>query len=374
MRVSIEPDRANLPERASTTEVEADPGRRASVVVTGAASPLGRRVCARLAAEPWVATVVPLDRRPSTEGPACALVDLLTDDLKVRLEGVDVVVHLASAFGPALDGDPEVVRADDVEMAQRLLEAASSASVAHVVLLSSATVYGAWSNNPVPLTEDAPVRPDPRFAFAVQKAEVERLAGEWRDAQAGSTLVVLRPATPVASDHPGWLALALRAAGALRGPDDDAPAQFLHLDDLAAAVVATSRIPVDGVFNVAPDGWLTPTEFHALAGPATRVRVPTWIGDRVAWLRWRLRLAPTPPGVQAYAARTWVVANDRLRAQGWEPTQLSEVAYVEATPAGAWATLSPTRRQEIALGGAGVVLAGVAVAAVALVRRLHRRG
>jgi nucleoside-diphosphate-sugar epimerase len=258
-------------------------------------------------------------------------------------------------------------------MARRVFDAASSAAVPHVVVLSSATVYGAWPNNPVPLTEDAPVRPDPGFAFAVQKAEVERSASEWRDANPGSTLTVLRPATPVAADHPGWLSHALRAAGSLRSPDEDAPAQFLHLDDLADAVQIAACRPLDGVFNVAPDGWLTPSELHALVGPAARVRVPSWLGDRVAALRWRLRLAPAPPGVQAYTTGPWVVANDRLRSLSWTPTQLSEEAYVEAVPAGPWATLSPSRRQQIALGGAGALIVGALGGLAILVRRARSR-
>ena len=36
----------------------------------------------------------------------------------------------------------------------------------HFVIVSSALVYGAWANNPVPLTEDAVLRPDVEFAFA----------------------------------------------------------------------------------------------------------------------------------------------------------------------------------------------------------------
>lgn len=369
MRVSNEPGRAADPQ--ATTQTNGEIARKGpTVAVTGAASALGRRVCERLRVDPSTADVMALDRRASAAGGREeAIVDLLRDDLKIRLQGIDVLVHLASAFGPALDGDPEVERADDVEMTRRLLDAASSASVRHLVLLSSATVYGAWPNNPVPLTEDAPLRPDPGFAFAVQKAEMERLAGEWRAAHPGSTVALLRAATPVAEDHPGWLALALRAARAFRGPDDDAPIQFLHLDDLAAAVVAAVRSALDGAANVAPDGWLTPTEFRELAGPVSRVRLPRWIGARAAVLGWRLRLAPAPPGVQPYAAGSWVVANDRLRGLGWQPTQLSEEAYIEATPAGPWATLSPSRRQEIALGGAAAVLLGTVVGAIAIIRR-----
>ncbi len=358
--------------------VDTEPGSAAGVagevvVVTGAAGALGRRVLALLAEDRTVGRVVPLDRRP-LPGAADAPVDLLTDDrLKDRLDGAGVVVHLATAFGPLLDDHPEVVSGADVDMARRVLDAAATAGVARLVVLSSATVYGAWANNPVPLTEEAALRPDPGLAFAVQKAEVERLALEWGDSNPGTTVAVLRPALPVAGDHPGWLGLALRAATSVRGLDDDPPLQFLHLDDLAAAVDHARTARLDGPFNVAPDGWLTPTEFSQLAGGAARLRAPRAVVDRLASLRWRLRLAPAPPAVQAYAAHPWVVANDRLRATGWAPTIRSEEAYVEATPAGPWATLSPRRRQELALAGSAAALVGAVGGTAALLRRRHHR-
>ena len=184
---------------------------------------------------------------------------------------------------------------------------------------------------------------------------------------------VLRPAVAVAEGHPGWLARSLKAAGSVRAPDDDPAAQFLHLDDLASAVDRIRVDRLDGTFNVAPDGWLTPTEFRELAGGAARVRFPRAVVDKLAVLRWRFRLAPTPPGAQAYARGSFVVANDRLRATGWEATQSNEEAYVGAVPAGPWATVSPRRRQELALGATGVVALGLVGGIVALVRRNRRR-
>ena len=62
---------------------------------------------------------------------------------------------------------------------RRVLEAAGAAGLGKVVLVSSAAVYGAWPNNPVPLTEDAPLRPNPGFPLGVHKAELERLLAEW---------------------------------------------------------------------------------------------------------------------------------------------------------------------------------------------------
>jgi len=83
-------------------------------------------------------------------------------------------------------------------------------------------------------------------------------------------------------------------------------------------------------------------------------------------------MAPTPPELLPMTVHPWVVANDRLRADGWTPASSNEEAYVAAHRAGPWATLSPRRRQEVALGAAGAALIGAAVGVVSLVRR--RRG
>jgi nucleoside-diphosphate-sugar epimerase len=337
---------------------------RGPVAVTGAAGALGRRVVDALRERLGDAQVVRLD----------GAVDLLADDLKPPLEGVEVLVHLASVFGPSLDEDPAVERADDVTVAQRLLDAAGDVGVQHVVLLSSATVYGAWANNALPLTEDATLRPGPDLAYAVQRAEIERRLGEWRHGHPSATATVLRPVPVVGDDGPGgWLARALHAARRVADVEGDPPAQFVHIDDLAAAVVLAATERLDGARNVAPDGWLRGAEYTALDAGTPKVRVPQRVGDRLARVRWSLRLAPTPPGLVPYARHPWVVANDRLRADGWEPTHSNEEAFVDGTPAAALATLSPRRRQELALGiTGGALVAGVAAGVWAAVRRARR--
>ncbi|MGI8937979.1 MAG: NAD-dependent epimerase/dehydratase family protein [Iamia sp.] len=335
-----------------------------TVVVTGVEGVLGRRVVALLGDAPGGIEVVPL------EGDA-----LLSDDLKRRCDGADVIVHLASVFGSATEDDPEVDRADDVTAAQRVLEAAGDAGVDHLVLLSSATVYGAWANNPMPLTEEATLRPGPDLAFAVQRAEIERRLAEWRLGHPSATATVLRPAAVVGDDGDGgWLARALHEARRVADVEGDPPAQFLHVDDLASAVVLAVTARLDGARNVAPDGWLRGAEYTALDAGTPKVRLPERVGDRVSRLRWRLGLAPTPPGLQPYARHPWVVANDRLRADGWAPEHSNEEAFVDGTPATALATLSPQRRQELALGvSGGVLAAGIGASVWAVLRRRARR-
>ena len=75
----------------------------------------------------------------------------------------------------------------------------------------------------------------------------------------------------------------------------------------------------------------------------------------------------------AHLRAPWVVAADRLRADGWQASTSNEEAFVDADAGGPLAALDAGRRQRLALaavGGAAVAL--VAVAALAL-RRIRAR-
>jgi hypothetical protein len=201
--------------------------------------------------------------------------------------------------------------------------------------------------------------------LASEKAELERSAAEWRDAHPGATVALLRPTVTVAAGANGWLAKALARSSSLPVTDDDPPAQFLDVGDLAAAVDLARRARLDGPRNVAPDGWISGDTVRALAGGAPRLRLPERLAIRLAGMRWRWGLAPTPPALLPFTVHPWVVANDRLRADGWKPSSSNEEAYVGAHHAGPWATLSPRRRQELALGASGVAAAGLTAGVVA---------
>jgi nucleoside-diphosphate-sugar epimerase len=329
-----------------------------TVALTGGDTPLGRRTRALFEAEP--ADADPLEVRP-LDHPLSG--DL--GDLKREAEGTDVLLHLATDAPSSPTGGTS-----DVETARRVFDAASSASVSHLVVLSDAIVYGAWANNPVPLTEDAVVRPNPGFVWAAERAEIERLAGEWRTAHPRSTVTILRPVRT--TDHSDWLIRALRPGPTVPELADDPPAQFLHIDDLAAAVVLACRRRLDGAYNVAPDQAIPGDEVRSLTGAGPKVRLPERLAARLVRWRFRSGLGQTPPELVPYTLYPWVVANDRLRAAGWSAEVTNEEACIEAHEVPPWATMSPRRRQEIALGVAGGAVLAVATGAAVALRRWLR--
>ncbi len=360
--------------RRSATDA-ARPG--VNVLVTGAAGGVGKRVVERILADPGIDGVVALDVSPAPPGtnwPSSVdfyQASVANAAIEELLVGVDVIVHLA--FATDTERRDRASAKTNVAGTRRLLGAAASAGVDHVVLMSSAIVYGAWPNNPVPLTEDAAIRPNPDFTYALQQAQREQLAVDWGSAMPGRTVAVLRPCLGLGSDRSPWLARSLAAAAGARLAEDDPPQQYLHLDDLAAAVDLARRERLDGTYNVAPDGWIPGETVRALAIARPRLRLPGRVAHFVAGARWRFQRGPIPPGMLPYTTCPWVVSNDRMRAAGWRPTHTNEQAYVNGTEAKWWTLLTPSRKQELALGAAGSVLLGLGGTIAVVVRRALRR-
>jgi nucleoside-diphosphate-sugar epimerase len=235
-------------------------------------------------------------------------------------------------------------------------------------------VYGAWADNQIPLTEDTPIRPNPEFAFAVGKADAERAIAEWAEDHPEVQVAVLRPAVTVGSPQRP-LYQALGATKAPRAGDGARPVQYLHVDDLAEAVVLAWEQRLSGVYNVAPDTGVREDEARALAGGVARLTLPARLSHAVAAWTWQLWRRGVPVEARAYATHPWVIAPDRLKAAGWTPHYSSEEALVATDMRVHWDDLPPGRRQNynllLAIGGA-VALAGLAAGGVAAWRKRRR--
>jgi nucleoside-diphosphate-sugar epimerase len=184
---------------------------------------------------------------------------------------------------------------------------------------------------------------------------------------------VLRPAIPIAADGTSSLARAITAGLGQRFGEADPEAQFVHHDDIASAVAIAVDRRLDGVYNVAPDGSIPGDRVRALTGRRLRLPMPDRSADVIASLRWRFQRGPIPPGLRSYTRYPWIVANDKLRAEGWVPAVTNEQAYVEGTEAKWWTMVTPKRRQEITLGGMVAIALLGAIVGVVMGRRWWRR-
>lgn len=338
-----------------------------TIVVTGAAGAVGQRTVRRLVADPDTPVeVIALDQQTlpfEHERVTAHRTDLLADDLGHHLVGADCVIHLAEDGGRR--GDAGLAE----HMLNRVLDGADAADCRSLVVLSSATVYGAHPDNPIPISETQLPRPIESLDFAVAKHRLEQQATAWAS-EKGASLAILRPTTTLSAEGASWVASAMRSATTVRPDQVDPPVQFLHHDDLASALCIVATSGSTGIFNVAPDGWISQELFSELAG-GVQLRVPSAVSDRLLDVGRRLGIGQVPVGIEAYVRHPWVIANDRLRSIGWAAEYSNEEAYVVGTPAPPWA-VSAQRRQELALGAAGLGVAGIVGVAAAVTRRLVR--
>ena len=160
-----------------------------------------------------------------------------------------------------------------------------AAAPGRIVLASSAAVYGAWPDNPLPLSEDDEARPNRECAYAEHKLEAERRCASAVPTVSLRICAVLGPhADPLVKKASKGLKRAVPAARGRRQA-----VQFLHEDDAAAALLAAVKSEVASVYNVAPADWLDETGVAEASGGRV-VRLPFGVllhGSEVAR---RLRL------------------------------------------------------------------------------------
>jgi nucleoside-diphosphate-sugar epimerase len=326
-----------------------------TIAVTGAGTALGRVVMARLADDSTKPTVVALDNAASD------------------LDGVEVVVHLAtdrSAATPA-----EARRSTNVDGTETLLDAAVAAGVRRVVLLTSAMVYGARPDNPVPLEECAAVAPGTPNGLVGDWLAMERLARDKSSERDDLEVVSVRPASLVGATADALLPGLFEAVRLLAIAGGRCHWQFCHTDDLAGALTLAATGGVDGVVTVGCDGWLDRRQVESIAGMRSVV-LPSAVAFATAERLHRVGALSSPATDLHYLINPWVVGSQQLRAAGWQPAWTNEAALGEhlrslGNRAGRSLVVVDRRNATRAAAGAGATLA--VVGSLALARARARR-
>jgi nucleoside-diphosphate-sugar epimerase len=368
----VDNDRPRVRSRRMPSATRAAPPGLA-VAVTGAQSSVGASVVAQLAARLEVRRVVALDRERGADDTAeWALVDVTDPAIVRRFAGCDVVVH--AALDLSIGDHPEVRQRTNVRGAQTVLTAAAAAGVRRVVLLSSAMVYGAKPDNPVPLDEDAPLAATPDASVVGDLLEIEALAARAPRTHVGMQVSVVRPAVLVGPGVDTVLTRHFESPRLLVMRGSLPRWQFCHVEDAAAAMVQAAVGNVNGAITVGADGWLSQDEVEALSG-RSRVELPAAMAYGTAERLHRLGIIPAPATDLQYVAYPWVVSSARLKETGWRPAydNLSAFEAMLEQIAGRHAVASRRigRRETATLGAAGATVAVLGTAAI--VRRARRR-
>ena len=293
-------------------------------VITGGAGYIGSRLVDFLSRREDTEKIVVCDVAspqayvPKTEFERVDVRD--RDGVRATLERArpDALVHLAFILNPSRD---EALMYDvDVNGTHNVLEAAAAAGTQQVLVTSSSTAYGAFPDNPVPLTEEDPVRGVSAFSYARDKTESDRICQLWAAKYPERTMTIVRPCIVFGPNVDNYLVRLWTKQPFAADPGTlDNDIQFVHEDDVVEAITALLLGRHAGAFNVAGDGLMTSRECAEMIGSPIR-RMPVRAYRGLARTMWNVRLSEAPPGSVDFTLYPWIVSNEKLKREtGWTP-------------------------------------------------------
>ncbi|MET4024653.1 UDP-glucose 4-epimerase [Marinobacter sp. MBR-99] len=248
--------------------------RRPHILVTGAAGALAQQVISRLKE---TCDLVAVDFREQVylgDDIPSYCIDFnkrVFEDLFRRYQ-FDGVIHL----GRILSSQLTRMRRYNANVlgTQKLLDLSQKYGIRRVIVLSTYHVYGAVAYNPALIDESAPLKSAGLSADLVDSVELENLANIYLWRYPELNITILRPCNIVG---PGVRNSMSSLLGSSRAPvlaGFSPMMQFIHIDDMADAIVLAWNKPVKGVFNVAPQDWVAYQQALKLCG-CQRIPLPS---------------------------------------------------------------------------------------------------
>lgn len=224
----------------------------------------------------------------------------------------DTIIHLAFIVDPIRDDD--FMHDVNVNGTKNVFEAVKQIQPARFLLSSSATAYGAWPDNPVPLVEDSELRGRVEYRYSHDKVAIEKLLVEFSEANPAICVSWTRPAIIYEEGVNNYLTKFISKGPLIVLPDkNDTEMQFVHADDVAAATRLILEKNATGPFNIGPDDWISLAEMAKMSKRRT-ISAPLGLCLLFTKCWWGLRmpLFHFPPPLWYYIRYPWVVRPKRL--------------------------------------------------------------
>jgi UDP-glucose 4-epimerase len=308
-------------------------GRR--ILVTGAAGYLGSLLIEALATEHrdlWD-LLLAMDVRPGSAGTSVGVTwrtmdvrDAALGDL-VRSERITHVVHLASIVTPGPDSSREFEYDVDVRGSRNVLEACVAGAVRRLVVTSSGAAYGYHRDNPPRLTEDAPLRGNPEFAYSDHKRLVEEMLARYRTSHPVLEQVVFRVGTILGERTRNQITALFERKRPLAIAGAASPFVFVWDRDVVGCLIRALDDGPVGIYNLAGDGTMSMAEIAAAMGKRC-LTLPAGLLSVALRVARPLRLSRYGPEQVGFLRYRPVLENTRLKKRfGYVPRKTTREAF-----------------------------------------------
>lgn len=309
------------------------PAHIQSVAILGVSGQIAQALLRALEHHEGIDRIVGVDVNPPHHHPRSLEfhpADLRQAPLGKLMRGVDGVVHLAGPLVPSPSfadtlREGERIAAD----MQRVVEGALEAGARRLVVLTSVAAYGAHADNPIPIQEWRPLRPNPDIGLAHAWAHIDRTLEALTPQVRPLQLIRLRCALPVGPDMEPARAQILTAPRVLLPLEKPVPVQLVHTDDLASAILRVLEAGERPLYHVAaPEPCALPTLFEAVGTQV--IQLPRGMLEALSRLAWRAGRGRVPHDMLLLSRYPIHVSTVALRHDlGWQARYSTLEAFVK---------------------------------------------
>lgn len=352
-------------------------GHGAGLCVMGVEGRVAREIVRLARDRLGVEAVTTSLRAPGTARPAVLDVDEGPTGGRLQAlggQGADTVVHVAVSTDLALDlrlATP-ARRAGLVCLTRAAF--AATAQGGHLVVVSSAQVYGARADNPLPLPADAPLRAQDDGGLVGDLLAIEAEVADLHAQRPDLRVTILRPAALVGPGIDTTVTRHFEAPRLLVLGGSEPLWQFVHVEDVASAVLTVvTHQPLEEleeVLTVGPAVWLTQSRVERLSGKR-RLVLPAMTALSAAKRLQAAGVLSTSGADLDFVRYPWAVSSEALEALGWSARYDNETCLQILLEQIRQDRGLAALRRDAAVGtaSAGVALVGTA----AMLRRRRRR-
>lgn len=285
------------------------------IAITGSSGYIGRLLVERFKAAGAIVLGIDLNKPTPTSEPyqfVCA--DVREEGLRktVRDFDPDSIIHGAFVVKPMRD--TRLMSAINVDGTRNIMRIAEELSLRRFMLISSATAYGAWADNPVPMSESQPLRQRDGFQYAVDKVAIEDLLVDFQERNPQLAVSWVRPTVVGGPNIDNFLSRFIFGMPFVAKLDGvDTPSQFVHEEDVVAAVQTIVEQGASGPFNLAPPDRIYMSQVAQETGRRL-FSIPFWLAYSAAWLAWttRFKIHESPPAFLYFVRHPWVISSEKI--------------------------------------------------------------
>lgn len=297
-----------------------------NIFLSGASAHLATVMLPILCNDPGVARVVGIDIKPTLfkhEKFFFHAMDVRSPEIVTLLDNIDVVIHFAFVvLRSSLKSqrrNRELVFDINVNGSINLFNASKRAQVSKLIHLSSASVYGAWPDNPPAISEAHPRRVMRGFSYAEDKNAVEDWLDDFERTNDHIRVIRLRPHVILGPNAQPFLIRLLKQPFYPRVAKPYPLLQCVWETDVARAIMSCCERDVAGAFNLATSPAIS---FYDMLSLLHRfpIPLPAGLAVKLHALAWRLTGALEEPGWLGAMHYSLVIDSARARHElDWVP-------------------------------------------------------